>query len=107
MTAKSTGYPVDHFSTDINVVANHSNGNSEINKNGNLGNLYHLEESPSVLRRSLTMNYEREWKSSTMPHDYNRSEFNEFIIFTNYFIAKFHDFLSKHLKNNELQQSPD
>ena len=74
MTAKSVGYPVDHFSTNESSSNIAQNNGHEIAKNGQSISVY-PEESPSALRRSLTMNYERDWKSSTMPHDYARSGF--------------------------------
>ena len=78
MTAKSSGFPVDYNNTELVAQLQQSNGNTETSRNSSVGSSssYRPEESPSVLRRSLTMQYDCDWKkSSTMPHDYNRSGF--------------------------------
>ena len=78
MTAKSSGFPVDYNNTELVAQLQQSNGNTETSRNssGGSSSSYKPEESPSVLRRSLTMQYDCDWKkSSTMPHDYNRSGF--------------------------------
>ena len=81
MTAKSSGFPVDYHNTDLvaSQLQHNTNGNTETSRSNSsvASSSYRpaLEESPSVLRRSLTMQYDYcDWKkSSTMPHDYNRS----------------------------------
>ena len=81
VVSKSSGFPVDYHNTDLvaSQLQHNTNGNTETSRSNSsvASSSYRpaLEESPSVLRRSLTMQYDYcDWKkSSTMPHDYNRS----------------------------------